>query len=287
VRDIPNHLLSPEVFPQSLHAYLKNKGLGKILLHFEATTEQILRLITLSGMVKSAEEIEKSAAMRVTADTEGMVTVAAEKFLFGRQKTPVQIEAPYLIDIYPITNEKYRAFIEAGGYSDKIWWSRDGWAWRTRRNITHPAYLDADDWNAPACPVVGVSFHEAEAFAKWAGKLLPTEIQWERAARGSEGYQYPWGDVFESIRCNAKESGIGKTTRVTRYPNGVSPSGCYDMTGNVWEWTSTKEGALRVLKGGSWSESSDTATTHARATKAAGSRYNTIGFRCVSSEPAG
>ena len=110
--------------------------------------------------------------------------------------------------------------------------------------------------------MVGVSYYEAEAYAAWAGKRLPTEKEWERAARGTDGREYPWGNEFDSEKCNTKESKIGKTTRVTRYPNGISPAGCYDMAGNVWEWTSSwydDERTVRVLRGGSWDIGRDVA----------------------------
>jgi gamma-glutamyl hercynylcysteine S-oxide synthase len=130
--------------------------------------------------------------------------------------------------------------------------------------------------------VVGVSFYEAEAFAEWSGKTLPTEAQWERAARGTDGREYPWGDKFDGEKCNTAESGIGKTTRVTRYPNGISPDGCYDMAGNVWEWTASKlDENTMVLRGGSWVNDRDDARCAYRFRLHPFSRLLYIGFRCV------
>ena len=157
-----------------------------------------------------------------------------------------------MIDIYPVTNQQYKAFIEAGGYENEKLWDTEGWDWRMKNNITLPAFWDDEKWNSPSHPVVGVSFYEAQAYARSQGKRLPNELEWERAARGAEGNAYPWGNQFDPEKCNTKESGSGKTSRVTRYPNGVSPSGCYDMVGNVWEWTDGKSESSATLPGGAW-----------------------------------
>lgn len=87
------------------------------------------------------------------------------------------------------------------------------------------------------------------AFSQWAGVTLPSEVQWEKAARGTDGRTYPWGNQWDAARCN--NSGKG-TTPVDQYPNGLSTYGCYDMAGNVYEWCSDSQGSLRVYRGGSW-----------------------------------
>jgi formylglycine-generating enzyme required for sulfatase activity len=89
-------------------------------------------------------------------------------------------------------------------------------------------------------PVVYVTWHDANAYARWAGKTLPTAQQWEKAARGPQGRSYPWGDEPTAAKCNVAEAGIGATTPVFRYQSGVSPYGAVDMCGNVWEWTTTE-----------------------------------------------
>lgn len=185
-----------------------------------------------------------------------MVKVPEGSFLYGDQGASVVLDHGYWIDQYPVTNERYRAFIEAGGYENQQNWSQDGWKWKIRKEITGPEYWDDEEWNKADHPVVGVSYYEAEAYAKWAGRRLPTEQEWEKAARGDkDGRQYPWGEEFNSHRCNSNRSGIGHTTPVTKYPNGASPYGCYDMVGNAWEWCSSWSNENQdqcVLRGGSW-----------------------------------
>ena len=182
-----------------------------------------------------------------------------------KSKDTVSIDQPYWIDIYPVTNARYREFVEAGGYETEKWWDTGGWKWREEERIIRPSYWDKDKWNRDNHPVVGVSWYEAAAYCKWLSEIskdghfyhLPTEKQWERAARGTEGLEYPWGDKFDSGRCNTEESGKDKTTRVDLYADGLSPVGCYDMAGNVWEWTSEffdSDQDSYVLKGGSWSD---------------------------------
>lgn len=168
-----------------------------------------------------------------------MVKVPKGPFLFGSEKTQTTIDHDYWIDKYPVTNEKYRAFIEAGGYDNLRHWSEDGWKWRVANRIIGPAYWNDTKLNIADRPVVGVNYYEAEAYAKWAGKRPPTEQEWEKAARGEDGRDYPWGQEFDRDRCNSEESDIGHTTPVSQYPNGVSPYGCYDMAGNVRKWCSS------------------------------------------------
>lgn len=193
---------------------------------------------------------------RVNPSTpEAMVKVPKGPFLYGDEKARVTINHDYWIDKYPVTNEKYRAFIEEGGYENQVCWSPEGWRWKTEKSIVRPAYWHDGRWDKPNHPVVGVSYYEAEAYAKWAGKKLPAEQEWEKAARGEDGRQYPWGEEFGSDKCNSRESGIGHTTPVTHYVNGISPYGAYDMAGNIWEWCASwydERNGQRVVRGGSY-----------------------------------
>ena len=217
-----------------------------------------------------------------------MVKVPKGPFLYGDRKTRETIDHDYWIDKYPVTNEKYRVFISAGGYQDQQYWSDDGWKWKTTNNVTDPQYWDDPQWNKADHPVVGVSYFEAEAYAKWAGKRLPTEQEWEKAARGQEdGREYPWGDEFDKGKCNSAHARVSHTTPVTDYATGVSPYGCYDMVGNVWEWCADwydKKKGLRVIRGGSWDDRRERKELNVWSRRydkpgLADDRDNTIGFR--------
>ena len=142
----------------------------------------------------------------------------------------------YLIDKYPVTNAEFKKFIESGGYKQRDYWSKAGWDY-----VLQIKPLDGDDLNSAMdgeddCPVVNVSWYEAEAFAKYIGKRLPTEAEWEKAARGTDGREYPWGNEFDKTKLNCAESRIERPTPVVKYLEGRSKYGCFDMAGNVWEW---------------------------------------------------
>jgi transcriptional regulator with XRE-family HTH domain len=131
-------------------------------------------------------------------------------------------------------------------------------------------------------PVVWVTWHDAAAYAAWAGKTLPSARQWEKAARGPHGSPYPWGSAATAAKCNVRESGIGRTTPVDRYQSGASPLGAFDLCGNVWEWTSTPSRPGRhELKGSAFtSPFSRAAPSHFNDASSAMSDDDT-GFRCV------
>lgn len=167
-----------------------------------------------------------------------------------------RVELPaYVIDAAPVTNGAYRAFIADGGYDDPRWWAPEGWRHRTEAGLTAPMHWrrDGDGW---ACrrfgrwtavrddePVVHVCFHEAQAYAAWAGKRLPTEAEWEKAARWDpatgRSRRYPWGDDDPT----AEHANLGQRhlwpAPVGAYPDGASPLGVHQLIGDVWEWTST------------------------------------------------
>ena len=122
----------------------------------------------------------------------------------------------YYIDRYPVTNFQYRKFIEDTGHRE-------------------PMLFDHPSWGKPMQPVVFVGWDDARAYARWAGKSIPTEAQWEKAGRGTDGRWWTWGNDFLEERCNSRELKLGRTSRIGLFDKGMSPYGCYDMCGNVWE----------------------------------------------------
>jgi iron(II)-dependent oxidoreductase len=136
-------------------------------------------------------------------------------FLTEMPARPVHLDA-YYIDRYPVTNYQYGKFVGESGH-------RAPWLWN------HPG------WDQPMQPVVGVGWNDARAYARWVGKSLPTEAQWEKAGRGTDGRWLAWGNEFLPGRCNSREQGLQGTSEIGLFDDGVSPYGCYDMCGNVWE----------------------------------------------------
>ncbi len=133
-------------------------------------------------------------------------------------------------------------------------------------------------------PVVLVDPADAEAYCRWRGpKLgLPTESQWEKAARGGDGRRFPWGDAWDATRLNSAQRGPGGTTAVTRYPTGTSPYGMLDAAGNVFQWTSSRDAdGGRVLKGCAWDDEQSLCRPAFRHTRPESSRHILIGFRCA------
>lgn len=186
-----------------------------------------------------------------------MVLVSAGEFLMGDERRKVWLDSFY-IDKYPVTNVQFRLFDPS---------------------YTYPPGRD----NYPA--TTRLTWYKANEYARWLGRRLPREEEWEKAACGTDGRLYPWGDKFDPSRCNTKESGILGFTPVNQYPNGQSPYGCFDMAGNVLEWTTSwfdEQRNFMVVKGGSW----DDFDFVARCASRMGYEHfypmtMIIGFRCV------
>ncbi len=243
------------------------------------------------------------------------VGIPAGTFLMGSDKekdtlaigneTPlrvVTIEA-YSISRYPITYAQYEPFVAGDGYSNEKYWTEAGWMWKGE--TTQPAYWNDPKWHISNHPVVGVAWSEAYAYCQWlSAKLgqevrLPTEAEWERAARGTDGRIYPYGNEYDPTKGNTRDTGIGRTSAVGIFPDGASPEGVLDMSGNVWEWCQTQwrgsydapennpaEGtAQRVVRGGSWLFSQVFARAVYRFVRIPFYRDDVLGFRVVVSSP--
>jgi formylglycine-generating enzyme required for sulfatase activity len=166
------------------------------------------------------------------------VTIPKGEFLFGEDKAVKNIPA-FQIAKFPVTNQQYKHFLEATPqFPAPSHWKERG----------YPIGKDRH-------PVIGVSLYDAVAFCEWMGCRLPSEEEWERAARGDDGRTYPWGeDWVDGKYCNNWNAQIGGTTPVDKYPDGISAYNVWDMLGNVWEWTASPyQGPfMHVLRGGSW-----------------------------------
>jgi formylglycine-generating enzyme required for sulfatase activity len=213
----------------------------------------------------------------------------------------------YTIARYPVTNAEFGRFIQDGGYENPDYWTEAGWKQKERMDWTQPRYWEDKKWNAHSHPVVGVSWYEALAYCRWLSAKsgchyrLPSEAQWEKAARGTGARRYPWGNDWAPDRCNNKETGPGRTTPVGQYPEGNSPYGVSEMVGQVWEWCIDKynetesdlgsdtqshylEGQdSRILRGGSWNENKPASTLRCSYRNWSNPmvRQNFRGLRCV------
>jgi iron(II)-dependent oxidoreductase len=199
----------------------------------------------------------------------------------------VELE-PFVIDVHPVTNGAFLDFVRGGGYDEPDYWSEGGWSWRCEQDLEAPKYWtrDGERWTErfmdrvqpldPRRPVCHVAYWEAVAYARWSGARLPTELEWEAAAgwdpdRGISS-PYPWGDEAPTALHANLDAQLFETTPVGSYPSGRSAMGCWDMLGNVWEWTSSDfrgypgyrtfpypeyseaffGDEYKVLRGGSW-----------------------------------
>ena len=181
-----------------------------------------------------------SAALQILDST---VEITAGTVLLGPELTPLFVDA-FRLSRYPVTNAQYQCFVEATKYPPPASWHND-----------NPKLDKKFPLNCGDHPVVGVNCVDAEAYADWVGGRLPSFEEWERAARGNDDRTFPWGNEIDKPRCNTAEAGVGATTPVGTFPDGVSPFGCYDLLGNVWEWSLTwydDDQKFRLVRGGAW-----------------------------------
>jgi iron(II)-dependent oxidoreductase len=266
-------------------------------------------------------------APAAAVDVNGEVTVPAGPFAMGTDdeawaydnERPAHVVdlAAFRIDVAPVTNGAYAGFVADGGYDDRRWWGDAGWAWRQEADLRHPEFWRPEGdgrwsrlrfgWREDLPldePVQHVCWHEADAYARWAGKRLPTEAEWEKAASwGPEGRKrrWPWGDGEpDPARANLGQS-LFRPAPVGAYPAGASAYGCQQMIGDVWEWTSSDFGGYpgfatfpyreysevffgsgyKVLRGGSWATSPAAVRSTFRNWDYPIRRQIFAGFRCA------
>jgi eukaryotic-like serine/threonine-protein kinase len=257
------------------------------------------------------------------ADHMAMVYIPAGEFIMGSSNNEPGSQAnekpqhnvyldAYWMDQTEVTGSQFRKFVEANDYQTTAEFkgqafafveSKGEWQLVDGANWMHPFGPDSNATNNH--PVVQVSWQDASSYCEWVGGSLPSEQQWEKAARGTDGRIYPWGDTFDGTKLNYCDSlcggdqtftdGFKYTSPVGSYPSGASPYGIYDMAGNVWEWTadwykgsyagklSAQDAAnpSRVLRGGSWNHDKGGMRTAYRLLAPSVTVVDNFGFRCV------
>ena len=199
-------------------------------------------------------------------DIDQQMLIPAGPFLFGEDLEQHYL-APFYMDRYPVTNRQFECYVAETGHPHPRNWAE---------GVPSPDLLDH--------PVTGVSFFDAAAYAVWRDRTLPTEQQWEKAARGTDGRIYPWGNRFNLRNLNSRASKRRSTSAVYHYPHGKSPFGVMDLAGNVWEWTISwfdLDADLKVLKGGCHALTKESARTSSRHFNDPSFGNNLTGFRTI------
>ncbi len=276
----------------------------------------VIGLAVIASLACAPREAKKEEAKKKEAAPEGMVLVPAGEFTMGMDADEALKECrKYLDDCKRkwFTNEEpvHQVYLDAF-YIDKYEVTQGEYdkcvaAGKCEANEKYDGFTGSKQ------PVVGVAWEDAKTYCEWAGKRLPTEAEWEKAARGTDGRMYPWGNEFDGTKANFcdkncendwalkdQDDGYAKTAPVGSYPEGASPYGALDMTGNVWEWTADwydydedyyrnspaknpkgpDTGTYRVLRGGGWRADPGALRVPHRSYLRPVYRYYDIGFRC-------
>lgn len=211
----------------------------------------ILTILLAMPVAASAADVTSSGK---SINYNEMVNVPAGKFIYGKVYAKQEIDLPaFQIDKYEVTNEQYAKVVKGHEF-------------------------ESEEAHFPA---VFVSEIEAEDYCEAVGKRLPSEEEWEKAARGTDGRIYPWGSNFDEAAAVTSETAEGKVAEVGSREKGISPYGAMDMAGNVWEWTSSFDERYSILRGGSFYEESWASTVVSKLTSIPEDGKDYIGFRCA------
>ena len=280
-----NGFFVPEVFSQTVEQ--KNK---------KSEVEQFADMAWIKGgkFLRGSSFKENQAALKVCRKYDRSCQLWWFSDEFPRKLITLK---SYWIDIYETTNAQYLKFVKATGHRPAL-----------DDTCTTDSCREGNLWKGESFsslirnqPVTQVNWYDAVAYCEWKGKRLPTEAEWEKAARGPSGHIYPWGNGSPKGRAtyNKKWKGIGTMTTIGSYPRGVSIYGLHDMAGNVWEWVNDwysrtyyrkskqknpegpKNGKFKVLRGGSWVNFPDSLRSTFRRWSQPGVRFNDTGFRCA------
>ena len=328
LRGVLEQLEEFDVSPKELHLYI----------HLCAPPVEEVELAPPTAAQVAPRSFEKRRAGVVPGEfvMDQFVRVPKGSFLMGSadddsdayddEKPQHEYDIPYGYDIarYPVTNAEFARFVEDGGYTNSEYWTRAGWKWREENDRAQPEGWEGALENRSGHPVVGASWYEAVAYCRWLtahlqerGEIsedwearLPSEAEWEKAARGEFGRRWPWGDEQPTVELCNFDNNIGGTTLAGQYsPQGDSPYGCTDMAGNVWEWTRSLWGedlgkadfgypydpgdgrenleagrkVRRVLRGGAFNNEAWYVRCACRSRGNPNSRFRHSGFRVVAS----
>lgn len=246
-----------------------------------------------------------AAIKQIIGEPFGWCQVPAGEFIYGEDDTQQTLTLPtFSMAKYPITYSQFQVFVDdKEGFKDSRWWrglaidQSNEYSNSISKIVNHPrdnvSWYDAIAFCRWLSWRVGGGY-DINQIATWAVRL-PTEFEWEKAARGTDGRTYPWGNSFDKNKSNTKESGLSKATPVTQYPNGASLYGVVDMSGNVWEWCLTdynnsqqkaqfeniSSNSYRLLRGGSWSNSNLSSRAASRNNSLPNYRRINCGFRIM------
>jgi formylglycine-generating enzyme required for sulfatase activity len=250
-----------------------------------------MALVPAGSFIMGSDEEERALGYRI-----GGEAAIRYRWFDIEERRRVSFLPAYCIDVYLVTNRDYRRFVQATGHRvpfiSKEDYLKQGFLVHDyERGVTK--FLWQDDRYPSGTdehPVVLVSVEDAVAYCRWRGGQegkslrLPTEEEWEKAARGTDGRYFPWDNEWDPTCLNSAERGPYYTTPVGSYPRGKSPYGLYDMAGNVFQWTaSTFRDGRQVLKGCSWDDQAGLCRAAFRHGRPPTSRHILIGFRCASS----